>query len=168
VFGDGDGMSDSIALVRFPDGEIRCAYYFGSAPAVVPLLFPSDSAGSLLDAGMGPLIEQLSELGQPAEAGDLEPVQIWSSHGSTEWWHGSASRATSYLGDGSDPYGTTSAMEATPTLRRPGTSTPGRPSGFPRRGGERCSTTGDVRVSARARGRQLPFVLQCHGSDGRL
>lgn len=93
-------MSDSIALVRFPDGEIRAAYYFGSVDAVIPLLVPLEEAPALLEGGMETLVEQLEDM--PESAPDTEPVEVWAL-GCT--FDGLASKSLSLLVDGSDPYG---------------------------------------------------------------
>lgn len=108
-------MSDAIALVRFLDGDVKCAYYFGSVDAVLPLLFPLEQADALLEGGMEPLLDQLYSVEQSLQAAeavpdDLEPVQIWSSYGDRAWWEGTASRRVGYIWDGVDPYGIRAEM----------------------------------------------------------
>src|SRR3954447_19788745 len=99
-------MTDSIALVRFGDGEIRCAYYSKTVPVVVPLLFPLDRAVALISGGVKPLMSALGTLSGLDEPVDLEPVQIWTTlDDSPIWWEAVASRSNSCLWSGSDPFG---------------------------------------------------------------
>ena len=100
-------MSDSLALVRFPDGELRVAYYFGSIDMVVPPLYDLSEADAVLAAGFEAVIERLQELeekGSP-DPGDVEDVQVWSDYGAGAHWRGRASRGSGMLVEGSIPTG---------------------------------------------------------------
>jgi hypothetical protein len=84
-------MSDALALVRFPNGESRSALYFGSTDMVVPALFPLDQAGEVLEGGMEFVLERLQEVEAELsddEAGEGEPVEIWTACGGGSFWKG--------------------------------------------------------------------------------
>lgn len=67
-------MSDSLGLVRFPDGELRVAYFFGGPGLMVPLLFPIEEAGTVWDNGMEPLMERMATLDGARTPDDVEDV----------------------------------------------------------------------------------------------
>jgi hypothetical protein len=107
-------VTDSIALVRFGDGEIRCAYYSTTVPVVVPLLFPLDRAVAIISGGVKPLMTEVGRLTGLEEPVDLEPVHIWTtSDDAPMWWEAVASRSHSCLWSGSDPYGVAHAENTT-------------------------------------------------------
>ena len=124
-------MSDALALVRFPDGELRAAYYFGGADAVVPILFDLDEIAAVFEAGIDPLLDTLSA-DEPGtgEPGDAEQVQIWADYGHTFWWEGRASRSAARIVDGIDPHGT-SAMMGDPDAEAPRQVNDGAPDWVP-------------------------------------
>lgn len=100
-----------MCLVRFPDGELMAAYFFGGPEVVVPLLFPLDSAEEVFAGGMEPLMERLdADDGDRPEPFDTEPVQIWSAYGATFWWEGRASKSAAVIVEGVDPRGVAAEM----------------------------------------------------------
>lgn len=104
-------MSDAIALIRFPDGDLRAAYYFGGASVVVPFLVPVDEGGALLERGLESLLADVEDHGPAAEEpADVEDVQVWTSYGGGQWWIGRASRSAALLVDGEDPEGMAQEM----------------------------------------------------------
>jgi hypothetical protein len=105
-----DPMSDSLGLVRFPDGELRVAYYFGGPGLMVPFLFRLDEAAAVWGAGMEPLMARMDSLAGQSEPKDVEDVQIWADYGDTYWWEGTASRSAGLLVSGIDPDGVTKEM----------------------------------------------------------
>ena len=62
-------MSDSLGLVRFPDGELRVAYFFGGPGLMLPFLFPLEEADAVWEAGMEPLMGRLDGAGRCARPG---------------------------------------------------------------------------------------------------
>jgi hypothetical protein len=119
-----------MCLVRFPDGELMAAYFFGGPEVVVPLLFPLDSADEVFAGGMEPLMERLEADDDRPEPFDTEPVQIWSAYGATFWWEGRASKGWQQ-------------RWAIRRVKHRGTSTTARPTG--------CPTSGDRRTETRWR-----------------
>jgi hypothetical protein len=106
ALGDDEPVSNSLALVRFPDGEIRVAYFFGDPEMVLPFLFPLADATAVWEAGMDPLMARAEALdANGVEPADAEDVQIWADYGQTFWWKGRASRSTDTIVDGLDPRG---------------------------------------------------------------
>lgn len=97
-------MSDAVAEVRFADGDVLVAYYFGTVDRVVPLLFPAEVADQLLDDGMDPLIEQLESY-PSEEPDDVEPVTVSVPFLDLEW-ESSASKTASVLWGATSPDGT--------------------------------------------------------------
>jgi len=120
-----------MALVRFPDGELRAAYFFGGPEVVVPLLFPLEEAPAVWERGLEPLLAQLSEVDlEGPEPTDTEPVEIWADHGTTFWWEGHASRSAAFLLDGVDPRGTAADLDD-PAAAQPRTVHDGVPDWVP-------------------------------------
>jgi hypothetical protein len=113
------GMSDALALVRFPDGALRVAYFLGDAGLVVPLLFPIEDAPNVWEAGAGPLLDQLASHEEPPEPepAETETVQIWTSYGTPSWWEGQASHDGERLVAGIDPYGVADDFDEGPPSR---------------------------------------------------
>lgn len=99
------GMSDSLGLVRFPDGELRVAYFFGGPGLMVPFLFPVEEADAVWEDGMEPLMERMASVEGDPTPTDLEDVQVWADYGDTFWWEGTASRSAGLLVSGIDPHG---------------------------------------------------------------
>lgn len=102
-------MSDAIALVRFPDGELRAALYFGSTDMVVPVLFDPGEARDIVEGGIDYVMPRLAEVeGSGDDPGPLEEVAVWTSYGAGAHWVGEASRSLGMLTAGIDPYGNAS------------------------------------------------------------
>lgn len=98
-------MSDSMVLVRFDDGDVRCAYFFGGIEAVVPVLFPLGQADEVFDGGMDAMMDILVEV-EPSEAPEVtERVELWCDGYPELWWEGRASRDPEFLWDGVTPFG---------------------------------------------------------------
>ncbi len=100
-------MSDALCLVRFPDGELRVAYFFGGPGLTVPFLFPLDEAAAVWADGMEPLMERMASLDDAPTPADVEDVEIWADYGDPFWWEGRASRTAGLLVSGIDPHGIT-------------------------------------------------------------
>jgi hypothetical protein len=97
-------MSDSLALVRFPDGDLRAAYFAEDVGVVVPLLFPVEQREDVLLRGVQDLMREVGslDLDQP-EPDDAEWVEIWVGGPDARWWLGRASRSLGLLVEGIDP-----------------------------------------------------------------
>jgi hypothetical protein len=104
-------MSDSLALVRFRDGDLRAAYFADAVGVVVPLLFPLEERDEVLLRGVEDLMREVGslDLDQP-EPEDTEWVEIWVGGSDPYWWQGRASRSAGLIVEGIDP----STVESTP------------------------------------------------------
>jgi hypothetical protein len=96
-------MSDSLALVRFPDGELRVAYFFGDPEIVLPPLFALDAAETLFAMGVDTVLAYMAEHDDGEPRADVEDVEIWADYGASYWWSGLASRRAKVIVEGCEP-----------------------------------------------------------------
>ena len=124
-------MSDGLGLVRFPDGDLRVAYFFGGPGLMVPFLFPLDEADAVFADGMGPLMARLADIDATPTPDDVEDVEIWADYADTFWWEGQASRSAGVLVSGLDPYGVVKEESGGADGEDPRPVHPGRPAWVP-------------------------------------
>lgn len=89
-------MSSAILLVRFPNGDIRFGFYFGTSDVALPKLITEPDGWYDLKGTPWPSSAELASLE------GVEDVEVYSDYGGGFSWPGRATR--DWLVEGHDPF----------------------------------------------------------------